>query len=421
MDKKNLIGGLNVMKEIGVKPNFSELARIYEVDRHTVSKYWNGGDPQPADGRSGRASGFDRVSEEILDRCLIPGVTAKGIHEKLLQEHADDKKKLPGYGAFTHWLRVHGVVVGGPAEGDPEAHPRFETAPGEQGQFDWKENIVMHNREDVEFLFNVFTATLSYSRLHVFKLSERKTRDDLLRCLYLTLCFLNGTPAEWLTDNMSAIVSIKADGGRVRDERVLRFAKDAGFSIALCKARTPQTKGKDESCNRFLSRLLAYDRDFDDWDDLDRIVAHIQARSNAQANRTTGMPPAALFSLHERDALRPVGNLRLLEQSLGQVCWQVVPDTMLVSAAGCEWSVPRRLIGRKVRKVMQPDGRLLVFDGDDLVASHDTTQRNGRPYVYQLGHYVEALADKEWGDIQEDIEAAAQRNLERIDAIGGLR
>ena len=36
---------LNADRECGIRPNFSEVARRYGMDRHTVSKYWNGGGP----------------------------------------------------------------------------------------------------------------------------------------------------------------------------------------------------------------------------------------------------------------------------------------------------------------------------------------------------------------------------------------
>ncbi|MEE1210660.1 MAG: IS21 family transposase, partial [Parafannyhessea umbonata] len=61
----NLIGELNMMKGTGIRPNFSEVARRYGVDRHTVAKYWNGGGAGPADGRGARESGFDRWRDEI--------------------------------------------------------------------------------------------------------------------------------------------------------------------------------------------------------------------------------------------------------------------------------------------------------------------------------------------------------------------
>ena len=40
--ERNLIGEMNMMKESGAKPNFTDIARRYGVDRHTVARYWNG-------------------------------------------------------------------------------------------------------------------------------------------------------------------------------------------------------------------------------------------------------------------------------------------------------------------------------------------------------------------------------------------
>ena len=415
--ERNLIGELNMLKEAGIRPNFSDVARRYGVDRHTVAKYWNGGGPQPDDGRSGRESGFDAYRGEIEGRAQLPGVTAKGIHEWLLDRHSDADPPLPGYNALTHWLRTRGIGVGVPR--DVEAHPRFETAPGEQLQFDWKEDVVMHGRDGAEYAFNVFSATLGFSRLHVFIRTLTRTRDDLLRCLLATIALLHGVPRLWLTDNMSAIVTIGGGGARRRDPRVERFAREAGFELVLGRVRTPQTKGKDESANRFLSRLMAYEGDFDGWEELDAAIARIQRRSNEEPNGTTGLPPQLLFARREKDALAPVGNLSLLESAIGDVTHQPVPPTMLVRAAGREWSVPRRCIGHDVRCVLQPGGRLLVFDGDDLVATHDTAAAGG-PINYDPSHYAEAMEGKRWGGTDSDIEEAARRNLELLDGLGGL-
>ena len=52
----NLDGELSMMKEMGVRPNYSDVARRYGVDRHTVAKYWNGGGPQPGDVGFGASS-----------------------------------------------------------------------------------------------------------------------------------------------------------------------------------------------------------------------------------------------------------------------------------------------------------------------------------------------------------------------------
>ena len=41
--ERNIIGDLLILKQMNIKPNFSELARIYDMDRHTVAKYWREG------------------------------------------------------------------------------------------------------------------------------------------------------------------------------------------------------------------------------------------------------------------------------------------------------------------------------------------------------------------------------------------
>ena len=50
-------------------------------------------------------------------------------------------------------------------------HVRYETKPGDQLQVDWKENIEMISSLGEVFKFNIFTATLGFSRLHTFTYS----------------------------------------------------------------------------------------------------------------------------------------------------------------------------------------------------------------------------------------------------------
>lgn len=411
MEERNIMGELNMYRQLGLKPNFSEIGRRYGLDRHTVARYWNeGGDVD--DGRCNRPSGFDAHSALTAEKAAMPGATKKAVHEYLL--HRCGGRRMPGYNAFTHYCRRHDIAFDG--GGRPEPHPRYETPPGRQLQLDWKEDLRMTSRRGEAFEFNVFSATLGCSRMHRFVYSKGRTRDELLSCWLAAISFYGGVPEEWVTDNMSAIVTF--DGRRrVKSDRVLRFAREAGFELCLCKPGTPETKGKDESANRFLNRLSVYDGDFEDEADLVGIIAHIEARSNAEPNETTGLPPAALF-MREKEYLRPVGNMGLLEQMVGDVRTQVVPSTMLVRAAGREWSVPRRCIGRKAKVIVMPGGQIRVTVAGELVAVHDASQGAGR-FNYTEGHYAEALEGKaRYSD--SDIEEAARENLRLLDGMGGL-
>lgn len=55
---------------------------------------------------------------------------------------------------------------------------------------------------------------------------------------------------------MTAVVNI-TNGSKKKHRKIKAFEKDIGIKIKLCKARSPQTKGKDESVNIFVSWLNA--------------------------------------------------------------------------------------------------------------------------------------------------------------------
>lgn len=405
----NMIGELSMYREANIKPNFSDISRRYGVDRHTVAKRWAADGCEPPDGRRERRSAFEPFREEIEAKAALPGITKAGIHQYLAWAHPD--AGLPGYNALTQFMRKNGIAIGPP--GGPEPHPRFETPPGLQLQFDWKEAMRLADAGGEVFEFNVFAAVLCWSRRRVFVYSRGKGTDDLIRCMYATIARLGGVPLEWLTDNMSALVAVGADGRRRRVGRVFSFAEDAGFEIKLCRPRSPQTKGKVESSNRFLSRLQAFEGEFVGEEGLREAIARVEDAANSAVNETTGMPPCRLF-MQEKDALRPVGNMALLREAMGDVVRVAkVPSTMLVSAHGEKMSVPRRCIGRPVSVVTMPGGSMDCYMAGELVAHREP----GAP-AYDPAHYAEAMEGKRWfGD--GDIAAAAAANLELLDGIGG--
>lgn len=108
------MGELNMYRQLGVKPNFSDIARRYGLDRHTVASYWKeGGDVD--DGRCRRGSGFDRHRALIEEKAALPGARKKAVHEYLLHRCGDPD--LPGYNAFTHYCRTRGIHRSASREG----------------------------------------------------------------------------------------------------------------------------------------------------------------------------------------------------------------------------------------------------------------------------------------------------------------
>ena len=209
--ERNVMGELNVYRGSGAKPNFSEIARRHGMDRHTVAKYWREGE-SAADGRSARGSAFDPLEEVIRAKAQLPGMTKMAVYAFLREGRGEG---LPGYGAFTAWCRARDVPFGG--AGGREPHPRFETPPGRQLQFDWKEGMRLVDSEGEVFEFSVFTATLGYSRKHRFIPVRSRTLDDLLSCLLATFTRLGGVPEEcWI-----GYTDVDSSGRGARDGRAV--------------------------------------------------------------------------------------------------------------------------------------------------------------------------------------------------------
>ena len=403
MEEQNLIGKLLIMKTMNIKPNFSSLQREYGLDRHTIKKYWDAGG-KTRKKRCKQESKYDPFIDEIKAIISKPGVNITSCYEYL-------KENVEGfsgtYNGFKDFLRTRQISK----EKNNIAHPRFETKPGHQLQVDWKESLKLHTKNGDEINFNVFSATLGYSRLHLFEYSETRTTEDFLRCMISVLKRMGGLPHHSLTDNMAAIVSV-TNGKKNKHQIIKYFEKDLNMRIVLCKVRTPETKGKVESSNRFVNWLYAYDYEFDNKDELIQIIKKIEKRCNSKVNETTHVPPIVLFE-KEKEYLLPIPNKMLLESYLETCVVRVVPSTMLVNYDGKGYSVNKEYINKKV-KIYPVDNKLYIYYNDDLIATHDISSS----FInYRKEDYLGALADRNFFADDMSIEQRAKENLSLLSSI----
>lgn len=404
---KNLLGELRIMKDFGVKPNYSALQREYNVDRHTIKKYYDNNGIPPRKERES-TSKWDQFIPEIEELLKNTHTTYRAIWNYL--EHVHSKEGLPGgYDSMRNYLYRHGYHKSIKAV----PHVLYETEPGKQAQFDWKEDMRIHLVDGSEIIFNVFSLTLSYSREHIFIYSSHKTSSDLLRCLIEANNRLGGTCEEYLTDNMSAIVTIK-DRERKVHSLINAFFKDIGAKLKLAKPRTPQTKGKDENANKFVEWIYPYDYKIKDEMELIDIIENvITSQANRQINTGTGLPPNALFQ-KEKEYLHKLPNRILMDSYLKEHSRQVVPPTQLIYYNGCKYSLSSKYIGETVD--IYPCGdELYIYLNQRLIAKHIITQQK---INYTQSDYEEGLKARIHDRTQVEIEEMATRNLARLARLG---
>ena len=397
--REAMITQLRILKMSNIKPNFSELARQYDMDRRTVKKYYDGYEGKPRHRR--KSSRLDEHYETIKNKLSLRGANVRAVYEYILEEV---DANVGTYSNFNKYIKSRGLKPKKTGRG----HPRYETAMGIQAQVDWKEDVTIRNCHGEPFTFQVFDYKLGYSRYPVFIYRLYKTRQDVFDCLIASFRATGGVPKEILFDNMPSVVD--RDGRRANISNEMRmFAKDMGFSIKLCKPRHAFTKGKVEALNKFLSWLVPYDGEFETEEELVSILESINRRVCGRVCDETGVPPVLLFQ-KEKEYLQPLPSEKVIDSYLSHDRQTTVRKDSMVTYMKCKYSVPAEYIGKPVRIKASGDS-LCIYYSTDLIASHRISDRR---LNYKKDHYTQLLAG--CGVKPDDIEMLAQTNLRQMDA-----
>lgn len=363
---RNMKGQLEIMKSIGIKPNFSELERALGINRHTIKKYYGGYEGKPA--VKNKSSKLDKYYEEIKNKINLCGVNQIAVYQYIFQKD----NTIGTYSNFKKYLSKHNLKP----NKSKKTHLRYETDPGEQLQFDWKEDLQMISKHGEIFEFNIFSTTLGYSRLHNFVYSRTKTRSDVERCLMTTFKYMNGVPKYLLTDNMRAVVDINDNKRKINPE-FKQFVKDMGTDIKVCKPRAPETKGKD-----------------------------------ATVNQTTNVPPILLFE-KEKEHLLPVPNSKIMLSYLEGLEKSKVYNDSLIYYKGKRYSVNPKYIGQYVQ-AKQIDNILYIYHNKQLISTHEITDKI---INYNKEDYMNGLYSSMPYKDKDEIEKYTEENLKRFDKL----
>lgn len=396
----NWKGAKTCLETYDMKPCYAELGRNAGIDWRTAKKRYNGIENKTTRNRSSK---LDKYFDLIKEKLSLPGTTMKAVYMYIKMNVDEDIGK---YSNFRKYVKNHEELL---KAKDNKVHVLFETDYGVQLQFDWKGPITLHTRNGTTIVFYIFSTTLGASRFHTFIYSNFMTRENVERCLIETFEIIGGVPKECLTDNMSSIINYS------QHEFVSEFkafSKDMGFEPKHCKAFSPETKGKDESCNRFMNWLNPYDSEFNTEEELIDIIKKLNKEINKQVNQTTNMPPVMLFQ-KEKEYLQPLPKQVIINKYLDNLTSAKVENTLLVYYKGARYSVPKKYINQTV-KIKEIDNKLFIYYNKDLIATHDITDQK---INYRDEDYKEGLSSVLHYKDQEDIDELAKNNLNLLEKI----
>jgi transposase len=329
------------------------IATSLGVARNTVRKYLrppSERQPRPRRQRGSKLDPFkaqiqEWVSRDHLYNCatMLPRLQAVGY-----------RGKASVLRAYVHALR--------PAVAGHQPVPRFETAPGEQLQFDWGE--FRYDHEGVLHKLYGFTAILSYSRMRFVVFVKRCDTPTMIRCLMEAFAFLGGLPQVALTDRMKSVFLQEADGHQpVWNPLFADFMATLGVAPRVCRPRKPQTKGKVERSIGMVKQSFWPGVTFGDLDDLNTQARAWCEQINRRVHRTTLQVPLARWAEEGLTPLPPDAVWEHFGAEERRVSWDGY-----VSYDGVQYGLPAQAgVAGSVVQVRERAGQLRVFAGGQLL------------------------------------------------------
>src|SRR6266700_7264064 len=229
-------GTINTIHEMSIQgKSIHAIARELGIARNTVRRYLRGA-PIAAP-RAKRGSILDPykkqirswITEDHLYNCevMFPRLQAQGY-----------TGGLSTIKAYIQTLR-HAKIGQYPIQ-------RYETKPGEQMQYDWGE--FHYEKNGKEHKLYGFVAILSYSRMRFITFVKRCDTPTMIHCMMEAFEYFGGLPKAALTDRMKSVFLVEMENKVPRWNPLFAdFMASIGVAPRVCKAYTPQTKGKIES------------------------------------------------------------------------------------------------------------------------------------------------------------------------------
>ncbi|MRB61672.1 IS21 family transposase, partial [Bacillus thuringiensis] len=272
-----------LMENLKMKVNKSQLARELNVDRRTIDKYMNG---FTAKGTKKRTSKID-VHYEVITDLLSDNSKQTFYYMRVLWQYLTDNHGLQcSQSNFRAYINKKPEFKKYFEEGkrSVSSHSgkvRYETSPGEQAQLDWKENIKFETKNGEIVYVNVAVLLLSYSRFRVFHLNISKSQSVLLSFMTEAFETFGGVPKVIVTDNMKTVMDearTEHFSGTINN-KFAQFSQDFSFKVQPCIAGRPNTKGKIEAPMKLLDEIHAYQGKFT-FEELHDFVQKLCTRIN---------------------------------------------------------------------------------------------------------------------------------------------
>ena len=332
---------------------------------------------------------IDAMLREDLDAPRKQRHTARRVHARLVEEHGHGEVT---YSTVRDYVRVRRPEIWAEAGRAleqafvPQCHE-----PGAEAEVDFADLWVL--LDGVKTKVFLFTLRLSYSGKAVHRAYASQSQEAFLEGHVAAFEALGGVPVTHIRyDNLKSAVSRVLFGRtRIENSRWVTFRSHYGFDAFYCQPGRDgahEKGGVEGEGGRFRRTHLV---PVPQVKTLAELNARLQRYDAADDHRRIGHRTQTVgqdYAL-ESPLLRPLPGQRF---ETGVTLTPRVDRHARITVRQCQYSVPARLIGRRVRVLLRAT-EVLVFDGRRQVAVHARATVRGSATL-QLDHYLEVLSRK---------------------------
>ncbi|MGP8319408.1 MAG: IS21 family transposase [Methanosarcinaceae archaeon] len=269
--------------------------------------------------------------------------------------------------AFYRYIQQYKTVF-------TRAYMRYETKPGEQGQFDWSPYTVII--EDKPIKIQVFCFILGCSRYRTYMHSLSQSRSSVFEALEEGLSRIGGVPDRIQTDNHATLYNAKK---KEWNPEYLQFASHYGFKPSRSEVRHPWSKGKVENPFSYLETHFIADNKFESFEDFSLKLLDFEKQVNQRIHTTTKKTPIELFNPSEIAVLSSLPNNRFIGISEE---FRKVSSDCLISVDGNRYSVPHIFAGRDVWIRISQGRYLEVYSQSNKLMAKHTLERTEKGKIF---------------------------------------
>ena len=344
----------------------SQIGRELGIDPETAAKY-AALDTYPRRRATKRASKLDAFKPAIIRWLEHHPYSATQIHQRLCAEEG----YTGGFSIVKQYVRSV----------KPTRRPAFLSlafAAGEAAQVDWGCAGVIQigtTRRRLSF----FVMVLCHSRMAYLEFTCGEATEHFLACHRNALEFFGGTPTAILIDNLKTGVLEHRFGQRaVFNPRYLDFAAHYGFEPRACTVRKANEKGRVENFVGYVKKnLLAGLVLPNSLSAINTAGRHwLDTIANLRTHKETRQPPARLFAVAEKSALRP---LPPMPADISVARTVRVTNRCRVVLDTNRYFVPHLYASQQLTLHALPD-RLCLYHAHQLVATHPRCYERHRDF-----------------------------------------